>query len=351
MSTGNEEASIMMVDMADPAAPPYPLVERDDYIRLLIQSLCDLGFHQSADMVAKESRLCLQSEAVTKFCEGVLRGDWKAVESFLPELHIDEDDISSVRFLIHEQKFLELLEQKRTIEALECLRKELTPLQHEFWRIHRLSSLMICADVDEMRKRAGWDGAQGTSRTKLLEKLRVYIPSSTLLPPRRLESLVLQALEFQKYKCLYHNTLDAPLSLFENHSCGPDLLPRKLKHVLTAHTDEVWFVQFSHNGKFLASASKDKTVIIWNVQDGLAEPIHFLVGHTQETSYLAWSPNDEFIVTAGGDNIVRLWNTQTGALLCSCSKHTNAVTAVAWMPDGQHFVSGGLDKKIYMWVR
>jgi len=171
MSTGNEEASIMMVDMADPAAPPYPLVERDDYIRLLIQSLCDLGFHQSADMVAKESRLCLQSEAVTKFCEGVLRGDWKAVESFLPELHIDEDDISSVRFLIHEQKFLELLEQKRTIEALECLRKELTPLQHEFWRIHRLSSLMICADVDEMRKRAGWDGAQGTSRTKLLEKL------------------------------------------------------------------------------------------------------------------------------------------------------------------------------------
>jgi len=119
MSTGNEEASIMMVDMADPAAPPYPLVERDDYIRLLIQSLCDLGFQfgppapnpcptiwiadedpphpersQSADMVAKESRLCLQSEAVTKFCEGVLRGDWKAVESFLPELHIDEDDIS-----------------------------------------------------------------------------------------------------------------------------------------------------------------------------------------------------------------------------------------------------------------
>jgi hypothetical protein len=44
-------------------------------------------------MVAKESRMPLQSEAVTKFCEGVLRGEWKVVEGLLAELHVDEDDV------------------------------------------------------------------------------------------------------------------------------------------------------------------------------------------------------------------------------------------------------------------
>lgn len=116
-----------------------------------------------------------------------------------------------------------------------------------------------------------------------------YIPSSTLLPSRRLETLVLQALEFQKSHCLFHNMQDETLSLFEDHLCSPyvsyhlplalrllalsyrDRLPRNSAHVLTAHTDEVWFVQFSHNGKFLASASKDKTAIIWSLHDGVLD--------------------------------------------------------------------------------
>lgn len=328
---------------------PYPLVKRDDYVRLLIQALCDLGLKQSADMVAKESRLPLHSDAVVKFCEGILRGEWKAVEALLTELHVDEDDIPSVLFLIYEQKYLELLEQGRAMEALECLRKELAPLRQDFVRVHRLSSLMMLTDANELKQRANWDGVHGSSRAKLLEKLRRYIPSSTLLPPRRLETLVLQALEFQKSHCMFHNTQDESMSLLEDHACTLDRLPRHPKHVLTAHTDEVWFVQFSHNGKFLASASRDKSAIIWNVQDGLVEPLHFLTGHSKETSFLSWSPTDEYLITAGGDNVVRLWNTQTGEQLTDCAKHTNAVTTLAWMPDGKHFVSGGLDKKIYMW--
>lgn len=35
--------------------------------------------------------------------------------------------------------------------------------------------------------------------------------------------------------------------------------------ILTQHENEVWFVQFSHNGKYLASSSSDCTAIIWMV--------------------------------------------------------------------------------------
>lgn len=35
--------------------------------------------------------------------------------------------------------------------------------------------------------------------------------------------------------------------------------------ILQAHQDEVWFLKFSDNGKFLASASNDKTAIVWEV--------------------------------------------------------------------------------------
>ena len=45
-----------------------------------------------------------------------------------------------MRFLILEQKYLELLEDKREIDALHCLRYELTPLKFNTERVHQLST-------------------------------------------------------------------------------------------------------------------------------------------------------------------------------------------------------------------
>ena len=38
-----------------------------------------------------------------------------------------------------------------------------------------------------------------------------------------------------------------------------------MPQILEDHENEVWFLQFSHNGKLLASASKDHTAKIWEV--------------------------------------------------------------------------------------
>ena len=91
-----------------------------------------------------------------------------------------------------------------------------------------------------------------------------------MIPPRRFVTLLDQARLRQISQCVYHN---APLtsrhfSLYADHTCDTDLFPRVTTAILQVHSDEVWSLEWSHNGKFLASASKDKSVIIWSVGVG-----------------------------------------------------------------------------------
>ena len=114
-----------------------------------------------------------------------------------------------------------------------------------------------------------------------------------MIPENRLETLLTQAQDFQKSSCVYHNVQQSELSLFEDHHCDRfapphgtiflhalplfeeqnsfffsfrNQIPRQTLVTLEGHVDEVWFIEFSHDGKFLASASKDSTVIIWSVE-------------------------------------------------------------------------------------
>jgi len=328
----------------------FSQIKKDDFIRLIIQALYSLQHTKSAEMLSQEANIRLQSSAVENFCDGVLQAKWDSVVDLLSELDIaSEKSLASAKFLIYRQKFLELLEEGNKLEALECLRKELTPLDQSFSKIQKLSSLIMCMDLAELRRTAEWDGAEGESRKKLLEKLRKFIPSSALLPERRLEKLILQALEAQIKQCLYHNTSEQQLSLFEDHICAPDHIPTSTKYILTNHKDEVWYVQFSHSGKYLVSASRDKTAIIWSVGEEGIKELYSLKGHAKDISNVAFSPNDKYLATSANDHMIKIWSMETGACLRTCSKHTQAVTACAWMPDSKHFVSGSLDTKIHMW--
>ena len=108
--------------------------------------------------------------------------------------------------------------------------------------------------------------------------------------------------------------------------------------VLTDHTDEVWHVAFSHDGTMLASASKDQTAIIWQVQrqeQRLAKKFT-LRGHSQSIAYLAWSPDDTMLATCGNDNVLRVWSSSTGDCIQEMSHHSKEVSSVAWLPDSKY---------------
>ncbi|KAF9335025.1 hypothetical protein BG006_001014 [Podila minutissima] len=314
--------------------------DRVEIARLMIQSLKALGYKHSAQTLATEAGCELESQAVAQFRECVLSGAWDTVEQLSEQLDIDPvEGLPTVKFLIREQKFLELLESGHIKSALVVLRSELTPLNKNMERVHTLTSFMMTSGADDLRQRAEWDGSEGTSRRKLLASLQKFISPAVMVPEHRLETLLKQATEQQIKNCFYHDSRsDAPYSLYSDHVCDKVGIPSVTRQVLEGHTNEVWYISFSHDGKYLASTSVDFRVIIWDLETFKA--VHTLQGHTGHVSCCSWSPDDSLLVTAGFDKTVKLWDTQTGTLKSNFQKHPDIVTCLGWLPDSNRFISG-----------
>lgn len=84
------------------------------------------------------------------------------------------------------------------------------------------------------------------------------------MPLRRLEVLLEQSKAEQRRNCPFH-AHDVHISLLKDCQCDPGQFPSYTTRILKEHTDEIWRLEFSHDGKWLATAGRDKTVIIWNV--------------------------------------------------------------------------------------
>ncbi|KAE8600386.1 hypothetical protein XENTR_v10013226 [Xenopus tropicalis] len=356
----------------------------EDVIRLIGQHLHGLGLNQTVDLLMQESGCRLEHPSATKFRNHVMEGEWDKAENDLNELKSlvhsphavaacrpssggsgsehsptscpTADVIRRMKFLLLQQKYLEYLEDGKVLEALQVLRCELTPLKYNTERIHVLSGYLMCSHADDLRAKAEWEGKGTASRSKLLDKLQTYLPPSVMLPPRRLQTLLRQAVELQRDRCLYHNTkLDNNLdsvSLLIDHVCSRKQFPCFTQQVLTEHCNEVWFCKFSNDGTKLATGSKDTTVIIWQVDPDTHQLklLKTLEGHAYGVSYLAWSPDDNYLIACGPDDCSELWlwNVQTGELRTKMSQsHEDSLTSVAWNPDGKRFVTGGQRGQFY----
>lgn len=137
-----------------------------------------------------------------------------------------------------------------------------------------------------------------------------------------------------------------------------------------AHDKDINAITVHHTSQLFASASQDKTVKIWSVEEGEVQGI--LRGHKRGVWSVQFSPaklpaiqGDDgpvtgkgVVLTGSGDKTIKLWSLADYTCVRTFEGHSNSVLKVAWLntPSGQgqskrgvQFASAGGDGLVKVW--
>jgi WD40 repeat protein len=116
---------------------------------------------------------------------------------------------------------------------------------------------------------------------------------------------------------------------------------------LTAHTDVVWAVKISPDGMKIASASLDKTVMIWSIQSG--KQLLTFKGHKDKVYAIAWSPDSKFVASGGRETCIFVWEAETGIKVREPLNAATSINCVAFDSTASMLVTGGFDNRVVVW--
>ncbi|KAJ6647216.1 F-box-like/WD repeat-containing protein TBL1XR1 [Pseudolycoriella hygida] len=125
-------------------------------------------------------------------------------------------------------------------------------------------------------------------------------------------------------------------------------------HDLQAHSKEIYTIKWSPTGPgttnpnmnlILASASFDSTVRLWDVERGAC--IHTLTKHTEPVYSVAFSPDGKYLASGSFDKCVHIWSTQSGQLVHSY-KGTGGIFEVCWNSRGSKVGASASDGSVFV---
>ena len=78
-------------------------------------------------------------------------------------------------------------------------------------------------------------------------------------------------------------------------------------------------------------------------------PLLTLYGHRGPVRSVAFSPDGRFILTASDDRTARVWDVKTGREVSVLRGHRKGLLSAAFSPDGSHMVTSGDDGTARVW--
>ncbi|RLU18922.1 hypothetical protein DMN91_009280 [Ooceraea biroi] len=121
----------------------------------------------------------------------------------------------------------------------------------------------------------------------------------------------------------------------------------QLHGTLRGHRRGVWCVRFSPVDQVLLTTSADCTLRLWSVTE--LNCLKTFEGHESSVLRGEFLSGGMQLITSGGDGLLKLWNIKTSECMSTLDQHESHVWALAVTKDQQHIISGGSDSLLIIW--
>jgi len=174
----------------------------------------------------------------------------------------------------------------------------------------------------------------------------------------------------------------------QNRHPSQALLYKPIQSFTNVHSDAVFGLDFSADGKYLASSAADKFVKVLDLATG--KVVKTFEGHTHHVLGVSWKRDGRTLASAGADNVIKIWDfvtgerkktiegfgkeitsisfigatdqtlassgddqvrtlSDTGEKIRSFEGGTNFINSASITPDGQIVIAGGHDSILRVW--